>query len=250
MPNPMKRPKRQRPSRFDPRILYVVGALVLLIGLIILATKFSKSPIVATTEESVAPRILDGIPPEGTGGDPDLNRQKNRASLPKKLDEYDVDQIIALRHNLLDPQGRKHRTEFSGESQKYLESMESIGARLTGYLIYAKESGLESCNGRIDSLRDYHIWIGATPTADKQHSVVVEMTPRWKRIHPEWRLRYLERLALDHPQVRVSGWLLWDEEHASEVGRSRGSQWEVHPVTSFEVFTNNLWRTLSSDRAS
>jgi hypothetical protein len=221
-----------------------------LVVLVVIATRFNKAPSLVTTEEGMVPRTFHGVPPEGTGGDPDLNIQKNRASLPKKLDEYTVDQIIGLRHVILDGQGRHMRSSWTAESLKYLSDMESIGAHLTGYLIYAKESGPESCNGKIDSLRDYHIWIGATPDADKQHSVIVEMTPRWKSIHPEWRLRYLESLSREHAKVRVSGWMMWDEEHASEVDKSRGSQWEVHPVTSFEVFTNNSWRSLSGDYAA
>ncbi len=249
MPRQIKHSQRSPPP-FNPRILYVVGTLVILIVLVIFATRFSKGPTIATSEENVVPRMLAGVPPEGIGGDPYLNIQKNRMSLPKKFEEYSVEQMIGLRHIILDGQGRQLRKNWTLEASRYLESMESIGARLTGYLIYAKESGPESCNGHSDSLRDYHIWIGATADADKDHSVIVEMTPRWKSIHPEWRLRFLESLAREHAKVRVEGWLLWDEEHANEVDKSRGTQWEVHPVTSFEVFTNNSWRALSGDYAA
>jgi hypothetical protein len=128
--------------------------------------------------------------------------------------------------------------------------MESRGMRVTGYLIAAKESGPESCNGYIDSLRDYHIWIGDSSTAGKASSLVVEVTPRWKAIHPEWRLQYFNALARQHAKVRVTGWLMWDEEHANEIDHSRASCWEVHPITKFEVWSGGAWRELTGEYAA
>jgi len=229
---------------FDRRMLYVFLALMILVVLIVVSRKYSSGPSLKTSEQGIAPDILGGIPREGKGGDPDLNLQKNRTAAPSKLEEYSVTGIINLKHSLLDGEGRGHRSNWSGDANRYLASMESIGARLTGYLIAVKQSGVESCNGYIDSLRDFHIWIGESPESQKPQSVIVEMTPRWKEVHPEWRLRYLERLVEAHAQVRVSGWIMWDEEHASEVDKSRGTQWEVHPVTKFEVFTGGVWREL------
>jgi len=234
---------------FDRRMIYVLAALVVLIVLIILSRKFSTDSKVTTTEHAVAPEVLAGIPREGKGGDPELNLQKNRVTIPSKFEEYTPEGITALKHSLLDGDGRKHRSNWDADAQKYLASMESIGARLTGYLIAVKQSGPESCNGYVDSLRDYHIWVGDSPQATKSQSVIVEMTPRWKEVHPEWRLRYLEKLVESHARVRASGWLFWDEEHANEVDKSRGTQWEVHPVTQFEVSSNGAWQTLDGKTA-
>lgn len=247
---------KQRSSRgsknngggFDRRILYVFAALAFLILLIVLARR--QSPVLNTgksNELGIAPEILGGFPRVGKGGDPDLNLQKNRITAPTKPEEYDPSGIVNLGHQLLDREGRQHRANWDADAKAYLDRMESIGARLTGYLVHAKESGPESCNGYVDSLRDYHIWIGGTPDAEKLNSVVVEVTPRWKTVHPEWRLRYFEKLSESHAKVRVTGWLMWDEEHPDEVGKSRGSQWEVHPITNFEVFANGEWRTLNTD---
>jgi hypothetical protein len=230
------RSTQNRPRGFDRRTTYVLLALALMILLIFLSRRYSSD--VSTKRPAgvaVAPDVLGGIPREGKGGDPELNLEKNRIDVPSKFEEYTPAEILALGHALLDRQGREHRAKWDSDAKSYLERMEATGVHLTGYLIYAKESGPESCNGYIDSLRDYHIWVGDSPDAPKSASVVVEVTPRWKVVHPEWRLHYIEQLAKSHAKVRVSGWLMWDEEHPDEVGKSRGSQWEVHPVTGFET---------------
>ena len=51
----------------------------------------------------------------------------------------------------------------------------------------------------------------------------------------------LVQLAKKGARVRVTGWMLWDEEHGSEVGKSRGTLWEIHPVHKIEVFNDGEW---------
>jgi hypothetical protein len=130
------------------------------------------------------------------------------------------------------------------------DSMEKRGVRVEGYLVKARESGPESCNGRVDSLRDYHLWITGDAGVDKREGLVAEITPRWKVRYPEWRLRFFNKLAKDRAKVRVTGWLMWDQEHPSEVGKSKGTCWEIHPITQFEVWNGSGWRTLSGELAS
>ena len=72
----------------------------------------------------------------------------------------------------------------------------------------------------------------------------VEITPRWESVRAGWRIEALERLAQRHARVRVTGWLMWDEEHPEAVGQSRATQWEVHPVTNFEVYDGGAWQPL------
>lgn len=195
-------------------------------------------------EMGMAPETIGGVGIEGIGGDRDLNREKNRFDAPKTFADIGAGDIIKIPSTLLLEAGRKKRENWSGEERDYASQEESHGVRLTGYLIAVRESGRESCNGYSDSLRDFHIWIADSPDDYKANAVIVEMTPRWKSVHPEWQLRELERLADRHAKVRASGCLMWDEEHPEEVGKSRGTQWEVHPVTNFEVNTGNAWQPL------
>ena len=134
-----------------------------------------------------------------------------------------------------------------------------------GYLYYAKKGGTsESSNcqlGGPDDI-DFHIGIGfdaglAAKLAAKEklapeekdaltkESVIVEMTPHWRaRYQPEWSLALLKP-AIGH-QVRLTGQLLVDNEHydakddcafkgANPDTCWRGSVWELHPVTGFQV---------------
>ncbi len=196
----------------------------------------------------MAPETIGGVGIKGTGGDPELNREKNRYAAPKNITDLTVANIMGISTSLPSEAGRERRDRWSGSERDYVASEEALGVRVTGYLIHAKQSGPESCNGYSDSLVDYHIWIGDSPEDSKSEAMIVEMTPRWKSLHPEWQLHTLEQLAEHHAKVRITGWLMWDEEHPEEVGKSRGSQWEVHPVTNFEVYSGQDWAPLESGR--
>ena len=223
----------------------IYGLIVLVIALIAIIWYVNQPSIIPPARElGMAPETIGGVGVEGTGGDRELNREKNRFDAPKTFADIGSGDIIKIPDARLIEAGRKKREYWSGDERNYASSEESQGVRLTGYLIAVRESGPESCNGYSDSLRDFHIWIADNPDDGKANAVIVEMTPRWKSVHPEWQLRELERLADRHAQVRVSGWLMWDEEHPEEVGKSRGSQWEVHPVTNFEVNSGGAWRPL------
>jgi len=223
--------------------------VIAIIAIIWYANQGNKIPPMGESNYSplgMAPENIGGVGIEGTGGDAILNREKNRFGAPKNYSDVTVSEVIGIPTQKLSDAGREKRDRWPREALDYDQSEESRGLRLTGYIVHAKESGPESCNGYSDSLRDFHIWICDYPTDSKANGVIVEMTPRWKSLHPKWRLHILEKLADEHAKVRVSGWLMWDEEHPDEVGKSRGSQWEVHPVTNFEIFSNGQWEPLDS----
>lgn len=198
-----------------------------------------------TVREAVAaPEEIGGFGVEGKGGDPQLNREKNRYTMPLDVVDLTVQSIIQTPSSVLADAGRKKREWWSSAARDYAKQEESRGVRVTGYLVRAKQEGPESCNGYSDSLHDYHIWISDAPTYDKANGLIVEITPRWESVRAGWRIAEIERLAQRHSRVRVTGWLMWDEEHPDEVGRSRATQWEVHPVTGFEVFDGGAWQPL------
>ncbi len=204
--------------------------------------------IPAVHELGIVPEIIGGVGTRGTGGDAELNREKNRYDAPKAYADLRVSDILSIPSALLAGAGREWRDRWSSEERNYAAKEESIGARVTGYIIAAKESGPESCNGYSDTLRDFHIWIADSRDAWKADALIVEMTPRWKFAHPEWQLSELEHLAGERARVRATGWLMWDEEHPEEVGKSRGTQWEVHPVTNFEVASGSGWEPLNAQQ--
>lgn len=224
------------------RLYGLIALAIALIAVVWYAN--SRKEISPVREAAVAPESIDGIGTAGRGGDPLLNKQKNRFTMPLDVQDVSVASIIQIPSQEFSDLGRMHRERWPMSAMDYADRQEKRGVRVTGYLVAAKEEGKESCNGYSDSLHDYHIWISDAPTYDKSNGLIVEMTPRWQAVRPDWRIMDVERLARQHVRVRVTGWILWDEEHPDEVGKSRATQWEVHPVTAFEVFDGGAWHPI------
>ena len=187
---------------------------------------------------------FEGCPPEGSGGDAALNRLKNRDLPPPAYEPISVSELLANQPAALMDAGRRERNNWPQIALAQAIQWESRGVSVEGYLLRAKQQGPETCNCKDQTKRDYHIWIGDSPDADRSQSVVVEVSPRLLPAHPNWRLRILSRLAKDRAKVRISGWLMWDQEHPEEVGKSRGTMWEVHPIHVIEVWSGGEWRNL------
>ncbi len=184
-------------------------------------------------------------PAQGDGGDRLLNVQKNRLQSPERIDPIDVGGILELPRRFDAP---RWRDRWPRRVASLVAGQEARGVALVGYLLAARQSGPESCNCHLPDRRDFHVWIGAAPAADyldaklrRAEAVIVEMTPGVRDLHPGWRLRVLERLAHDRARVRVTGWLMYDPEHPEQLGKTRGTLWEVHPVTGFEVWSGGRW---------
>jgi hypothetical protein len=231
-------------SSKSKKILVATAAIAAGIGIYSLLHKGGTTNTEPIQVVGVAPKDFHGIPPEGTGGDPNLNREKNRWAAPAAIEEMSVAQVIALPHDELSAMGRESRSRWSSAAAEQASANENRGVQVVGYLAHAKESGAEACNGKSDVYHDFHIWITASPGEDKRNGIVVEAIPFWKEQFPSWQLKAFENLASNNAKVRVSGWILWDEEHGDEVGKSRGSLWEVHPVTKFEVSSGGKWEDL------
>ena len=115
-----------------------------------------------------------------------------------------------------------------------------------GYLVKARASGPEAtnCHGDEPRFRDYHLWLTSAPGAGRERSLIAEMTPRVRAVHPNWNLEVLNRVVASGDRVRASGWLLLDQEHPDQIRKTRGTLWEVHPVTRFEVQRGGQWISL------
>ncbi len=161
-----------------------------------------------------------------------LNRLKNRYTEPAPQ-EIDTGATLAA---LLRPGDDRGRWS------------EQRGATITGYVRAAKPGGFETSNclavGR--QWRDTHIELVLDPMDGTSLPVIVEVTPRWrammaaKGIH--WSSATLHKSIVGR-WVRVTGWLMFDSEHAAAAentapGRARdwrATAWEVHPITAMEV---------------
>ena len=210
---------------------------------------------------------------EGTAKTPDgiaRNRQKNRsagdlagATIP------DLDSADFLKHvAAFDAETkRKRRKDLTPEQLEQLDSLEKQVVSLTAYLVLAYAGPPESTNcGNMD----YHDWhlemfekpLDHTPTVGDPTPIIAEITPRTQNaiFHAGMRIQELagffrrpdlesERAAPKARRVRITGYLLWDDEHngAADIGTTiervgknkyhhpwRSTAWEIHPVLKME----------------
>jgi hypothetical protein len=211
-----------------------------------------KRSIVAFSLYVLSPAFLPayascGI--DGDGGDVTLNRLKNRIEIPFAYQELTVPQF--MREHESDLETPKRRDKFSAEQRKYIEPREQQSVSLVGFLLGAKRGGIESSNCHEPDLKDFHVWIGPEKpgSADeakemREDAVVVEPTPYFQNKHPTWTLKALQQLAKSGSKVRISGWVMYDPEHPDEIGKTRATLWEIHPVHKIEVWTGGQWREL------
>ncbi len=197
-----------------------------------------------TETTPAAPKDFHGIPPQGIGGDSLLNIEKNRWLSSQNFIDVNVSDIIGIQHDILSAIGSEDRYKWTPVAMNQAASGELRAVRLSGYILAVKEEGNESCNGNNDNYHDYHIWITDSIGKDKSKSIIVEATPFWKEQFSGWQLTKFEQLVSQHASFRVSGWIMWDEDHPEQIGRSRASLWEIHPVTKFEFLSGGNWQTL------
>ena len=143
----------------------------------------------------------------------------------------------------------RSRAEWNEVNSVTVAVNEGLPVAVEGYFVAAKQEGPEAtnCHGADATFRDWHLWLAATPGKDRRRSVVVETTPAVRARHPEWTLTDMRRLIRDSSFVRVSGWLMLDEDHPEQLGKTRGTLWEIHPVMRIEVQRAGQWVRITSD---
>ena len=166
-----------------------------------------------------------------------LNTKKNRTETPAPSD---VDSTISL-------------ASFFQKGSDETRFDETRAATIEGYIYDIKIGGIESCNCREkdQNLRDVHVEIVLKKThKTKKQRFIAEITPRFRdatfaKLGIEKTNKELKKL-LKGKKVKITGWLLFDEEHKLESysidpkdtkGRKnwRATCWEIHPITNIEV---------------
>lgn len=181
-------------------------------------------------------QVYDGCPMEGDAALSSvqaLNRLKNRYTAPAPAD---VDSQVTLAALLRPGDDRTRWTE-------------ARGASVVGYVHDVKPGGIETVNCKARDLpdRDTHIELVLDPLhAGGPQRVIVEVTPRWRAMMAakgvDWSTAALRKDFLGR-WVRVTGWLLFDLEHANAAEHTapggprnwRATAWEIHPITAIEV---------------
>lgn len=190
------------------------------------------------------PRLVNrpykGCPAEGDGGDPQTNRLKNRVDEGSYIPvQFDAIEKLPWPESI----ERKNRTKWPSDDASAIARYEGTPVVVEGYLADAKEEGPESpnCHGADHDFHDFHIWMTKSEGDDRSNSIVIEMTPPVRANHPNWTVQLLRKIGRGGQRVRVSGWLMLDPEHPDQVGKTRGTIWEIHPVMQVEVQQQGRW---------
>lgn len=183
---------------------------------------------------------FNGCAADGDGGDRALNYLKNRTDESTWL----MGTIAAVR-SLGTPGGvgRAPRSSWTATTFRAVHRFEGLPLALEGYLLDVREEGAEStnCHGDDPASRDWHLWLGDSPGSSRSSAVVAELTPRVRALHSDWLIDDLRQAMRDSVRVRLSGWLLFDQEHPEQIGRSRATLWEIHPVMRVELLRGDQW---------
>jgi hypothetical protein len=210
-----------------------------------------EAPEAAPAPEAPAPSDLEHCPDSGDGGDPQLNVLKNRK---KKGSWQDVEIQRILDLDWDTSIERRHRADWSPDAMEQVHENEKKGAlRIEGWLAGAKKEGAESCNCHSPTEVDYHLWVvddeKKATKANRFQSVVCEVTPRVRAEHDGWDIDRIAEVVKSRTKVRLSGWLMMDQEHPEQLPRpgqhsTRGTLWEMHPIIEFEIDQDGEWVSL------
>jgi hypothetical protein len=253
--------------------------IVVSLGTAIVLTMLASLAAIETTEDTEL-RDLDvtgwdcANQSEGTAQSQDAkdrNRMKNRwpvnlslfpvepldtAAFLKKVREYDA-RLQSTRRN-----------ELTAAQKDELDHYENQIVSLTGWLVLAYAGPPETTNCASPIFHDWHLELFENP---RDHApqvgdptpIICEITPRTERViyRDNTRIQSLaeflrlqdvtyEATGHDACKVRVTGYLLWDDDHngSADVGTTieyfskngfhhpwRSTAWEIHPVIKIEV---------------
>ncbi|HLY28796.1 MAG TPA: excalibur calcium-binding domain-containing protein [Aggregatilineales bacterium] len=198
-----------------------------------------------SNKQNLGEITFNGCPPQGDGGDAILNENKNRVD-NGNYQPTDFNTIL----NLQWPQETERRAHdtWSTGAQAQVAQTEGLPVAVVGYLALARQEGPETPNCHSTTDADYHVWFIDHPGSamDRVNSIIAETTPRVRVNHTQWTVNNLLAIAQAGTQVRISGWLMLDPEHPEQLGKTRGTLWEIHPIMQIELSQNGQWVPLDS----
>lgn len=211
----------------------------------------ARTPAVPASPGGAGPATARaaGCPEEAGRRDDPLVRLKTRAVAPERYEELTVETFLGRFAPRVSRVSRaRSRASLPAAARQAIEANEARGVALVGHLVGATESApgaggcpdpaeprvLLSVSGRPPGSR-------AEAKALAAEAVVAAVTPLWEARNAGWRPAALRRLAREGARVRVSGWPMYDPSHPAQVGRTRATLWEIHPVTRIEVWRRDRW---------
>ena len=205
--------------------------------------------LAALTSASAAPNHVEsgsfaGCPAHGSGGDPQVNALKNRSAAPASTIPITVAGMKQL--PILPAATPTMRAKWPASSRATIEPHEGQGVVFTGYILQvARETGEPSnCGSTLPRDEDVELFLAQRPgVTDGQQIILGEITPRWRAAYTSWRPVNLRGVAGGR-RIRITGWLLYDQESFGETHGGTATPWEIEPITNVEVLRNGSWVNL------
>jgi len=178
---------------------------------------------------------FQGCAQAGDGGDAYLNELKNRDKPGPTVLTANIADLVSTHPAQAMAMGKKQRAHWTPQAMAQVVPAEQKFDTVEGYMLKAQDEDPENCNCDGQIGRDTHTWLGPLPTSTRATaSLVAEVSPRMKGAHANWNQAGFQPLISQHVKLRVTGWIMWDQEHGSEVGHSRGTLWEIHPIHAIQ----------------
>jgi hypothetical protein len=221
---------------------YLGAGALLPISAVIAAPPVGDLPMMPE-KPPASPEGFKDCPPEGQGGDVDLNRLLNRVDKGAYV-PVSFDSLLALtwprsaeQHLMIEwtPSGRAFISQYLG-----------VPVVVEGYIEALRDGVPHAANcSRTDEPGDlWRLYLTKGPKDRRAQSVIAVSTPQ-TRVGHTWTVDMIRSfLVAGRVPVRLSGWLYFDPDHSQEIGRTRATLWEISPVMQIEVFQDGRWNPL------
>ncbi len=182
----------------------------------------------------------------GIGDEVETNQRKNRTDIPASYHDVTFKALAYLPY----PKAPKERSQWSNDQLDVIRPFEGVAVRVVGYLVALKPQtgSAEKTNCRFTKAgeTDWHLALVEKSGDGENESVVIETTPRIRRSHSKWTAARLRPWVDSDSPVRISGWTFLDPEHRNHLNKYRSTLWEIHPITTIEVFRDDRWVDLDN----
>lgn len=186
---------------------------------------------------------FNGCPPQGQGGDPELNLLKNRVDKGDYV-PVSLDSLLAL--TWPKTVERRPMQEWSSSNRAFISQYLGIPIVVEGYIVNLREGGTDpaTCDQDVEANPYWRIYLARNARDDRAQSIVAVSTPQTRFGHT-WTVEVIRSFIMSGRwRVRLSGWLYFDPGHPQDVGRTRATLWEISPVMQIEVFQDGRWNAL------
>jgi hypothetical protein len=224
-------------------LLQNLGAKALLpLSAVIAAPPVGDLPMMPE-KPPASPEGFNGCPPEGEGGDADLNLLQNRvdkgAYIPVSLDS-----ILALTW----PRSAEQNafSSWSPSGRAFISQYLGMPVVVEGYIDALREGVADpaNCNRADERNQLWRLSIIQEPKARRSQAVIAISTPQTRLGHT-WTAEFIRDFLIEgRVPVRVSGWLYFNPDSPQEIGRTRATLWEITPLMQIEVFQDGRWNPL------